>query len=327
MIEYLNVSAPDGVAAGARVCGRRGGALLFVHGVGSTAAIWDAQLRAFGRGYRCAAVELRGNGVPKPEPDPARISRAGYAQDALAVADALGFERFTVVGCSLGGVVAFELWRSVPERIASMAIVGSFARYPNARETADGIEAAVRAAGSMPAFARARAAKLGLAPERTAETIEQMSRKDVNSYLAATEATWTGDYREILPSIFVPVLVTCGERDAVAPRFPARVSRSSPAPATWPTPTIPKPSTRSCATFWRAPERRLRRNAFGRAIDVGPSGPDEPAERDVELSRQLDGQAARRGDGAEDRDSRDDAFLENFVARATADGEDPARQR
>ena len=217
MIEYLNVSAPDGAATGARVCGRRGSALLFVHGVGSTAAIWDPQLRAFGQDHRCAAVELRGNGVPKPEPDPTRISRAGYAQDALAVADALGFERFTVVGCSLGGVVAFELWRSSPERIAAMAIVGSFARYPNAREAADGMKAAVRAAGSMPAFARARAAKLGLAPERTAETIEQMSRKDVNSYLAATEATWTGDYRETLGSISVPVLVTCGERDAVAP--------------------------------------------------------------------------------------------------------------
>jgi len=222
VIEYRTVSAPDGVATGARVSGRHGSALIFVHGVGSTAAIWDPQLRAFGAAHRCAAVELRGNGVPKPEPEPVRISRAGYAQDALAVADALGFERFTVVGCSLGGVVAFELWRAAPERVAAMAIVGSFALYPNAREAADGMKAAVRAAGSMPAFARARAAKLGLAPERMAETIEQMACKDVESYLAATEATWTGDYRNTLPAISVPVLVTCGERDAVAPPELAR---------------------------------------------------------------------------------------------------------
>ena len=37
-------------------------------------------------------------------------------------------------------------------------------------------------------------------------------------YLAATQATWTGDYRDMLPSIDVPVLVACGERDVVAPR-------------------------------------------------------------------------------------------------------------
>ncbi|MGR4064433.1 MAG: alpha/beta fold hydrolase [Vulcanimicrobiaceae bacterium] len=222
MIEYREVTAPGGVATGARVRGERGSALLFVHGVGSTAAIWDPQLRAFGSEYRCAAVELRGNGVPKPEPEPANITREGYAQDALAVADALGFDRFTIVGCSLGGVIAFELWRRAPSRVAAMVVVGSFARYPNAREAAEDMKAAVRAAGSMPAFARARAAKLGLAPERLAETVEQMASKNVESYLAATEATWTGNYIETLPTISVPVLVTCGERDVVAPPELAR---------------------------------------------------------------------------------------------------------
>ncbi len=210
------MTAPDGVATGARFCGDSGDAIIFVHGVGSTAAIWDPQLAEFGARYRCAAVELRGNGVPKPEPDRADISRTGYARDVVAIADALGCERFTIVGCSLGGV-AFELWRRVPARVAAMAIVGSFARYPDALAYASGIKEAVRSAGSMPAFARERVAKLGLPPERRAQTLEQMSCKDVESYLAATDATWTGDYRRTLPHITVPVLVACGERDAVAP--------------------------------------------------------------------------------------------------------------
>ncbi|HXM06190.1 MAG TPA: hypothetical protein VN936_01940, partial [Candidatus Acidoferrum sp.] len=33
-----------------------------------------------------------------------------------------------------------------------------------------------------------------------------------------TQATWTGDYRAVLPSIAVPVLVTRGERDGIAPQ-------------------------------------------------------------------------------------------------------------
>ncbi|MGC1380206.1 MAG: alpha/beta fold hydrolase [Candidatus Baltobacteraceae bacterium] len=203
--------------AGARLRGGRGRALIFVHGVGSTAAIWDAQLDAFGDGYRCAAVELRGNGAGKPDPDPALITRAGFADDVCNVADALQAERFTLVGCSLGGVVAFELWRRAPHRFDAMVILGSFARYPDGQRYADGIAEAVREAGTMRAFAERRAAKLGLPPPRLAETIEQMACKSVPSYLAATQATWTGDYRAVLPTIDVPVLVAHGEHDTIAP--------------------------------------------------------------------------------------------------------------
>ncbi len=216
MIETLSRTCPDGAVTAARYRGTSGPALLFVHGVGSTAAIWDRQLDAFGDDYRAVAIELRGNGVP-PDPAPEAITRAGYATDVLTIADALQIDRFTLIGCSLGGVVAFELWTRAPQRIESMVIVGSFARYPDAQAYASGITDAVREAGFMPAFAHARAAKLGLPPERMHETIEQMACKSVPSYLAATQATWTGDYRAVLATIGVPALVCCGERDAVAP--------------------------------------------------------------------------------------------------------------
>jgi 3-oxoadipate enol-lactonase len=45
-----------------------------------------------------------------------------------------------------------------------------------------------------------------------------MACKSVPCYLAATQATWTGDYRSLLPTINVPVLVAYGERDTIAPR-------------------------------------------------------------------------------------------------------------
>ncbi|MBV8637624.1 MAG: alpha/beta fold hydrolase [Candidatus Eremiobacteraeota bacterium] len=227
MIETFFCSAPDGAATGARLSGTRGPALVFVHGVGSTAAIWDYQLRAFGDRARCMAMELRGNGVPKPEPDPALISRKGFADDVLAVADAQGAPTFTIVGCSLGGVVAFELWKRAPERIEAMVIVGSFAAYPNARAYADGIKAAVEEANGMAAFAQLRAARLGLPPDRLRETIDQMGSKTVPSYLASTDATWTGDYTNMLPTIDVPVLVAAGERDTIAPLALSQVIASS----------------------------------------------------------------------------------------------------
>lgn len=192
--------------------------LLFVHGVGSTAAIWDAQLEAFGAEDTCAAIELRGNGTQKPDPDPASITRAGYGEDVLVVADALHAERFILVGCSLGGVVAFELWRSLPHRIAAMLLLGTFARYPDGERYAEQICEQAREIGNMRAFGELRAAKLGLPPARLRETIEQFACKSVECFVAATQATWTGDYRDILSSIDVPVLVAYGERDAVTPQ-------------------------------------------------------------------------------------------------------------
>lgn len=223
MIETIAVRAGDGVASAVRHAGDSGPALVFVHGVGSTAAIWDRQLEAFSPHYRALAIELRGNGIPKPEPDPDTITREGYAADVLAAMDAFAIERATIVGCSLGGVVAFELWRRAPHRIQAMVILGSFAAYPNARAYADGIKAAARDAGSMRTFAEQRAARLGAMPaERLRETLEQMGCKNLDSYLAATDATWTGDYRSTLAAIDVPALVCFGEQDAIAPESLAR---------------------------------------------------------------------------------------------------------
>jgi 3-oxoadipate enol-lactonase len=216
VIDTILVDNRDGAVTGARVAGGRGAALIFVHGVGSTAAIWDAQLAAFSNDFRCAAVELRGNGA-LADPDPSLISREGFANDVLAVAEALGFERFTLVGCSLGGVVAFELWKSVPQRFDAMTIVGSFARYPNGDAYARSICDALDGSPDMRAFAELRAARLGLPPERYRETVEQMACKSIPCYRASTAATWTGDYRGVLPTIAVPVLVLCGERDSIAP--------------------------------------------------------------------------------------------------------------
>ena len=203
--------------ATARVAGRGDDAIVFVHGVGSTAAIWDYQLPALLDSYRCFAVELRGNGVPKPEAPPQSITREGFVDDVLAVADAANVERFHMVGCSLGGVVGFELWKRAPRRLRSCLFAGSFAAYPNADQYVESVIASVKAAGTMEAFAHERARKLGMPPgRRTDETIAQMACKNVESYIASTRATWTGDYRDILASMTIPVLVVRGEKDMVA---------------------------------------------------------------------------------------------------------------
>lgn len=223
MIERLTATTRDGITVVARHAGdRERPAVVFVHGVGSTAAIWDYQLRTLSDAFNCYAIELRGNGVTEVG-DPSVISREGFVDDVLTIADARGIERFHFVGCSLGGVVGFELWQRVSQRLVSLTFVGSFAAYPNAQTYADTVKAAAQAAGTMDAFARDRAAKLGTPPgTRTDETISQMACKSIDNYVASTQATWTGDYRSILSTIAVPTLVMVGERDTIAPLILAR---------------------------------------------------------------------------------------------------------
>ncbi|MBV8689207.1 MAG: alpha/beta hydrolase, partial [Candidatus Eremiobacteraeota bacterium] len=219
MIQTRSLRAHDGVSVGVRSSGERGPAVVFVHGVGSTAAIWDNQLLALGPRYRCFAVELRGNGAVK-DPDPSLITRTGFVADVLTVADDAGLDTFHFVGCSLGGVVGFELWRQAKQRVASLTFVDSFAAYPNADQTAQTIIDAATAAGNLADFAKPRAARLlapNAPPKRFTETIEQYACKSIPCYVAATKATWTGDYRSDLARITVPVLVICGELDPIAP--------------------------------------------------------------------------------------------------------------
>ncbi|MFN2527698.1 MAG: alpha/beta fold hydrolase [Candidatus Baltobacteraceae bacterium] len=220
MIHALWTPAEDGILAGARYDGASGPAIVFVHGVGSSAAVWDYQLEALSSRYRCYAIELRGNGSAKPDPAPATITREGFVEDVLAIVKTASIERFHFVGCSLGGVVGFELMRRMPERIASLTLVGSFAAYPNAEQHVATINASVTESGSMEVFAHARIQLLlppGSSQSRIDETIAQMAQKSVPSYIASTNATWRGDYRADLSAIEVPTLVICGELDPIAP--------------------------------------------------------------------------------------------------------------
>lgn len=65
--------------------------------------------------------------------DPERQTPERHADAALAVADALGLGRFVVYGRNAGAAAALELARSVPERIAAVALDGPVALDPAAR--------------------------------------------------------------------------------------------------------------------------------------------------------------------------------------------------
>ena len=102
--------------------GESGPALLLVHGLGGSGAQWSAQLAALGQAFRVVAPDLRGHGR-SDAPTDGEQAIAAYVDDLLAVADALGLERFAVAGHSMGALVASELAARAPQRVRALALV------------------------------------------------------------------------------------------------------------------------------------------------------------------------------------------------------------
>src|SRR5688572_917451 len=81
-----------------------GEAVLFVHGNASSAVFWQQQLLAVADtgAHRTLAVDLRGYGDAEPLPVDATRGVRDWADDLVALVDALGLDRVHLVGWSMG---------------------------------------------------------------------------------------------------------------------------------------------------------------------------------------------------------------------------------
>ncbi|GCD42072.1 4-carboxymuconolactone decarboxylase [Streptomyces paromomycinus] len=149
---------------------------------------------------------------------------AGLGGLVLALADSLGIDRFAYAGISLGGAVGAWLAVHHPERIASLALVCSSARfgdpegwYERAALVRDQGLAPVAATAAdrwfTPAFAGSPAADELLAGLHTVAP---------EGYAACCDALATYDLRGELGRIAAPTLVVAGRDDPATPPAHAR---------------------------------------------------------------------------------------------------------
>jgi pimeloyl-ACP methyl ester carboxylesterase len=102
--------------------------VLFVQGVGVHGDGWAPQTDALSSSYRCLSFDNRGMGASLPAPRACTI--AELADDAVALADAQGWDRFHVVGHSMGGLIALQLALSAHDRVRSLALLCTAASGP-----------------------------------------------------------------------------------------------------------------------------------------------------------------------------------------------------
>jgi len=100
-----------------------GPALVLLHGITSDSQTWRDVLPGLAERHTVIAPDLLGHGMSaKPQGDYSLGAFASGVRDLLV---ALGIERATVIGHSLGGGVAMQLSYQFPERVERLVLVSS----------------------------------------------------------------------------------------------------------------------------------------------------------------------------------------------------------
>src|SRR5690242_539566 len=91
--------------------------------------VYKAQLPYFSERFRCVTYDGRGNGKSDRPTDVASYSLENYLAEAIAVMDATGVTKATLVGLSFGGLVASVLAAYHPERVRALVLAGSLVTF------------------------------------------------------------------------------------------------------------------------------------------------------------------------------------------------------
>ncbi|MGI5288693.1 alpha/beta fold hydrolase [Nonomuraea polychroma] len=93
--------------------------LLLIHGRSANHNDWNGITQHFAARYRVLVPDLRGHGASDY---PGDYALPDMAQDIAALLDHLAVERATVIGHSLGGMVAYQLAMTHPGRVERLVL-------------------------------------------------------------------------------------------------------------------------------------------------------------------------------------------------------------
>lgn len=208
--------------------------LVLLHGWTATADLnWLTCYGTLGRSYHVVALDHRGHGRGIRAREPFRLEDC--ADDAVALADVLGVERFVAVGYSMGGPIAMLTWRQHPHRVSGLVLCATSRGFNSTRE---------ERINFLSLGGLARAARLTPAPARnwvTNQVIErhgrarkdwalrQIRRHDWAMVLEAGQAIGEFSARGWIGEVDVPTAVIVTRHDLVVPpRRQERLAASIP---------------------------------------------------------------------------------------------------
>jgi len=197
--------------------------LLLVHGFPHDRTLWAPQMHALSAAYQCVAVDLRGFGESSSAPP---YSMDQYADDLAALLDAIGVRRAVIAAISMGGYIAFAMWRRHADRVNGFVFVDTRAGADSDTARARRHEWITRVqAEGVPAMAEGLVAdQLGATtrarhPELEAIVVAMARRLSEDGLIGSlTAAMARPDSSDTLATITVPTMFVVGDEDTIAPR-------------------------------------------------------------------------------------------------------------
>jgi pimeloyl-ACP methyl ester carboxylesterase len=180
--------------------------VIALHGWLDNAASF-ARLAPLLPGLRIAAVDLPGHGHSDHRPKGSSYAIWDYAHDVLQVAEQLGWQRFALLGHSMGAIVSVIVAAAAPERVSRLALIDGL--IPNTAEAEEApqklheaLQARLALAGKKkPVYAQidraieARMRGVGAVSREAAELLAQRGLMPVPGGY-----TWRADSQLTLPS-------------------------------------------------------------------------------------------------------------------------------
>jgi pimeloyl-ACP methyl ester carboxylesterase len=186
--------------------------------------MWEAQHVFAECGWHVVMPQFRGFDCVKPDgADAASID--DYAEDVAGILETLGVNQAVVCGVSMGGYVAFALYRQAPQHFQALVLsdTRADADTADARAGRERLIALATSGGSEAIAADMVPKLLGQTTRATQPLIEARVRTLIGATLpsamtAALRAMMRRpDSTALLPTVGVPTLVMAGEEDGLAP--------------------------------------------------------------------------------------------------------------
>ncbi|MEK7466807.1 MAG: alpha/beta fold hydrolase [Planctomycetota bacterium] len=196
-----------------------GPVLVLLHGFPLSSSMWYPNFARLRERNLLVAVSLRGFGGSSVA---ASASMAEMADDVVETLDALGIRRAAFCGLSMGGYVAFELWKRHRARVSALVLADTRAaadteeqRAGRATFAAEVVKGGSAVAGEkmMPKLLSAKA------PEAARVFVRDIIAANKPEGLAAALLGLgsRADSTSLLATIDVPALVVCGALDEISP--------------------------------------------------------------------------------------------------------------
>lgn len=219
----FRVTLPDGAVLRALSQGQ-GRPVLLVSGLAGNAAFWDDNAATLARSFQVLRFDQRGIGASSRGNAACTIDQ--LARDCIAVLDAAGLERATVLGHSTGGCIGLSLARQAPERLDGLILSASWlkqnrymaALFETRLAILDQHPRAYAATAALMAYpptwleAHWSVYEAAVAAAPDTPEAKQVVRERIDALRAFDGSSWAG---EIIP----PVLILGSRDDMIVPAF------------------------------------------------------------------------------------------------------------